>query len=439
MAGTKKALTNTAWLFSEKIITLGITFVVNVFLARYLAPEQYGQYNFVLSFLALITPFTSLGLNALVTREIVNGRGQHKVLTCSLALRVIGGIIGAVLSIILLIAFSASIKVVNTDWLLIAAIINIPSAFYVIEFYFQAEVASKYLVFIRVSTLIISSLAKISGLFFQLDLGFFIWVFFVEFIVRAALYVCGYLYYNRQFKQPITQQSFQWDSSYSLELLGQSKWLILSGFMSVIYLKIDQIMLGQMSGASELGIYSVAAKLSEVWYFFPVALTASFFPKLLKSRNNKEHYTKQLEYLCATLLWMAIIIAIFVTLLGPWLVPFAFGDAYSLSVGILNVHIWAGCFIFMRALLSKWLIAEGLLKFSLVSHGIAAIVNITLNYILIPEFGGMGAAVATLISYASSSYFVLWLQPRTRFMAVIMSKSVFFPFHFVFSKAMAEH
>lgn len=427
MSSTKKALKNTAWLFSEKIITLAITFLINIFLARYLAPEQFGQYNFIVSFLALLAPFTSLGLNALVTREIVNGRSQYEVLSSSFLLRVIGGIAGAILAIVAVLIWQSSIELVDPKWLIVAAIVNISSAFYVIEFYFQAEVASKYLVFVRVTTLAISSIAKLVCIYIKADLSFFIWVFFAELVIRGVLYASSYLYYNKRFAEAIKVEHISWDKPYALSLLKQSKWLVLSGFMSVVYLKIDQLMIGQMVGATELGIYSVAARLSEVWYFFPLALTTSFFPRLLKARNDQVKYNLQLEQLCGILLWMAVVIAIAVSLLGTWLVPLAFGEPYAPATPILTIHIWAGCFIFMRALLSKWLIAEGLLKFSLFTHGIAAIINVVLNYVMIPKFGGEGAAISTLISYASASYFVLWFHPKTQIMAVIMTKSIFMP------------
>lgn len=291
MNSTKKALRNTAWLFSEKIITLAITFLINIFLARYLAPEQFGQYNFIVSFLALLAPFTSLGLNALVTREIVNGRSQYEVLCSSFLLRVIGGVVGATIAVIGILIWQSSIELVDPKWLIVAAVINISSALYVIEFYFQAEVASKYLVFIRVATLSISSVAKLVGILFKAELSFFIWVFFIELVIRGVLYVSSYIYYNKRFSEAVTLKHFSWNKPYALSLLDQSKWLVLSGFMSVVYLKIDQLMIGQMIGATELGIYSVAARLSEVWYFFPLALTTSFFPKLLKARMIKKDTT----------------------------------------------------------------------------------------------------------------------------------------------------
>jgi len=95
---------------------------------------------------------------------------------------------------------------------------------------------------------------------------------------------------------------------------------------------------------------------------------------------------------------------------------------------LLSIHIWAGLFVFMRALVSKWLIAEHLLKFSLLSHGLGALVNIVGNYLLIPSFGGLGAAYATVLSYAIASYVTFWLHPITFPIAKIMTRSLLLPF-----------
>ena len=94
---------------------------------------------------------------------------------------------------------------------------------------------------------------------------------------------------------------------------------------------------------------------------------------------------------------------------------------------MLQIHIWAGVFIFMRALLSRWLLAEDLLRFSLVTHIAGAVMNVALNLMLIPRYGAIGAAVATVISYASAGWLALFLSARTRPMGRMMAKSLLLP------------
>ena len=215
-------------------------------------------------------------------------------------------------------------------------------------------------------------------------------------------------------------------------LLKQSKWMILSGIASIIYLKIDQVMLTEMVSASENGVYAVASRISEVWYFFSIALVASFFPTLLKTKNDDfSKYKAQLQRLSDILFTSAIVIAITLTFLSDWLIVFLFGAEYIAAGQILSLHIWAGVFVFMRALLSKWLLAEDLIIFSLVTHGVGAIINVLLNYWLIPLLQGEGAAIATVISYAFASYIVLFFHRSTWPMAKIMTKSLLLPIRFL--------
>ena len=82
-----------------------------------------------------------------------------------------------------------------------------------------------------------------------------------------------------------------------------------------------------------------------------------------------------------------------------------FGDEYILAASILSVHIWSGVFIFMNNAVAKWHIAENLTKLSLLRTASGAIINIILNIILIPKYNILGAALATLISYAYIGYF----------------------------------
>lgn len=412
---------NTAWLFAEKGVAMLFTLSVNIILARYLAPEQFGQFNYLLSFMAILAPFSALGLNALIIRELVNRPARSgTILATALSLRVIGG-----LAAILLVAFAClfvPFKAVLADhWLILAAIASSFSAAYLFDFYFQAQVASRYVVRMRLSVLITSSIVKLVAVCYGAQLPLFLTIILLEPIATALLLFLTYKVYSQG------QEPWQFDKQYGFELLTQSRWLILSGFMSVVYLKIDQLMLGQMLGAAEVGRYAVAARLSEVWYFFPAALVASFFPKLLRSRQSGGEYARQLQRLCDLLFCSALLLAVVVTLLAKPVVILFFGEQYSSSALILQIHIWAGVFIFMRALLSKWLIAEDLLPFSLLTHGVAALLNVLLNFLWIPTFAGQGAAWATLLSYACSSYVVLWFNAQSRPMAVIMSKAMLAP------------
>jgi O-antigen/teichoic acid export membrane protein len=398
-----------------------LTLFINIVLARYLAPENFGQLSYLMSFMAMLAPFASVGLNALVTREVVNNNeGTGTVLGTSFFIRLLGGFFALFVVIVGVLLLQLDLAL-SAHWFILAAIANSFTAGYVIDLYFQAKVKSHYVVKVRTAVLVIGSAAKLIAVSFSADLSTFLLIFIAEPIFIAIFLFIVYKHVDG---------NDQWcvNKEYGFTLVHQSKWLIFSGFMSVIYLKIDQLMLGQMVGMDEVGVYAVAVRLSEVWYFFPAALVASFFPRLLLAKKESNlGYSKQLQQLCDVLFWSAVMLALIIYFCADFIVVLMFGENYAKSAILLKIHIWAGVFIFIRALLSKWLIAENLLVFSLSTHGIAAVVNVLLNLWWIPLWGGEGAAWATLISYATSSYFVLWVNKKTRSMAMVMSKAVTLP------------
>jgi PST family polysaccharide transporter len=207
----------------------------------------------------------------------------------------------------------------------------------------------------------------------------------------------------------------------------RSPWLLASSVAEVIYLRIDIVLLERLRGVHEAGTYAVAARLSEVWYMVPVALMGAMFPVLWRRRSNPVDYARGLQASLDALFALAFTLAVLVQLFGGPLVDLLFGEQFAAATPVLQIHIWAGVFIFMRALLSRWLLAEDLLRFSLVTHLAGALMNVALNLVLIPAHGAVGAALATVVSYACAGWLALFLADRTRPMGWAMAKALLLP------------
>ncbi|YBF61228.1 flippase [Klebsiella pneumoniae] len=419
-----EAFYNSLWLLSERVITILFTFTVGIFLARYLGPNDFGVYNYLISIITLLSPLTALGLNAVVVRDLVDAQREdhddtNVILGTSCVLRFFGGLFACASLLFVDIYFNISQN--NTLWLVLLASANIFSCFQVVDFWLQSKVNSKYSAILRLSIFITSSLVKlISIIFFFCGLKTILIIQTFEVLASGVLYVPLYKY--------LKGKIFNWsyNKNKAKTLMSKSWWLILSGVAEVLYLKIDQIMLGMINGYSTVATYAVAARLSEAWYFFPTIITASFFPLLiLAKKESEEKYKHTLLDLSRKLFFCALIISIFITIIAHTAINILYGEAYAESATILIIHIWASLFVFMRAVLSKWLVIENMLPFSLVTHISGAIVNIILNLILIPKMGGIGSAIATVISYSISSYFSLFIFKRTRVMGWIMTKAIF--------------
>jgi len=173
----------------------------------------------------------------------------------------------------------------------------------------------------------------------------------------------------------------------------------------MLYLRIDQVLLAQMAGEHEVGLYAAAARLSEVWYLIPSVIVTSVTPFLTGARAESEAvYYQRLLQLFTILARVAYMVAIPVTLLAVPLVSLVYGDAYTQAGVILAVHIWTILFVFLGAGAVPWIINERLTRLTLFQTGLGAATNIALNLYLIPRHGAIGAALAALCSQCASAW-----------------------------------
>ncbi|ABV37590.1 polysaccharide biosynthesis protein [Shewanella sediminis HAW-EB3] len=412
-------LNNASWLLLEKGLLLGSGFLFTIVLTRYWSVSELGDYQYLLALVALLVPFSNLGLNSLVSRELVT-RAEHTdvIMGTAVVLRLLGALLGGVIFSLLSIWLVAPTLQPLFFVLLFA---QLSHAFGVFDYYFEAKVQSRVSAILRTCVGLSFMAVKLSCVVQGADLYTVLLLTVVEWVVLSLMWLLVYQLYHKRLKE------MSWCSAQARRYLSRCGWLILSSIAAIVYLKIDQVMLGSLHSSESVAFYSLASRLSEVWYLVPGIVVASFYPSLIKAKEQNEDYQGSLQRLSDSLCWAAITIAILMSVIAPVLVPLLFGDTYLPVVAILQIHIWAGVFIFMRALFSKWLLIEDLPKYSLVTHGSGAIINLLLNSLLIPEHGALGAAWATLASYAVASYLGLFIFPKTRCMGVLMTYSLLAP------------
>jgi len=420
----KKYFYNTSWMLGEKLSTMGLAMVVSIFVARYLGSENYGILSYALSISSLFAIATHMGLSGLAVRELVNNPNrQAELMGTIFGIKAFGAVIA-------LIAYVSFIFITNTFgeeefWVLLMVSITILlKPFLILEFWFESQVKAKYPSLVWGSSNILGSLIKIILVATGASL-----IYFASISVITGIFVIVALIYF--FRKESAHNLLEWRFNFSLakKLLGQGWMIMLGAVFAMVYLKIDQVMLRWFGAVQDVGIYAVASKISEAWYFIPSIIVASLFPKLLELRKrSEEEFNKRLQHLFDMLFCIALFFAILVSIVAKPLMNFLYGDEFSGSAIVLSIHIWAGIFISMRAAFSKWILVEDAVAFSMFTQGAGAMTNIVLNLVFIPLYGGIGAALATLISYAAASYFSLFFYKKTRVVFWIMSKSLIYPF-----------
>ena len=417
--GLHKILANISWLFADRILRMGFGLVVGIWVARYLGVQQFGLLNYAIAFVAIFNPLANLGLDVVVVRRLVaDPTQQQSILGTSFWMRFVAGWLTwlAVIIGIYLLRHDDAMTIVTVT---ILGAANIFQSFDTIDLWFQSQVRSKYSVLAKNAAFIATTSIRVVMVLSHAPLVAFV----VAILLEAVLGAVGLLIVYKQ--QGYLVKLWQWSRSLAQDLLRESLPLILSGLTIMIYMRIDQIMLGQMIGDKAVGVYSAATRISEVWYFIPMTVSSSVMPSIFNAKEiSEELYYQRIGGLNRGLTWLAIAVAIVMTFVSKPLIVMLFGNSYIESGTILAVHIWASVFVFSGVATSGWFIAENLSYLSLYRTLSGAIVNILLNIFLIPIYGGLGAAIATVIAQAVASFISNGVNPKTRKLFKVQIKSL---------------
>jgi polysaccharide transporter, PST family len=420
-SGLRAIISNTGWLFAERILRMGAGLIVGVWVARYLGVNDYGLFNYALAFVSLFSPIFTLGLDDVVVNRIVHeSSAKEEILGTTFWLKLLGGIVSVLMvcGIFLLTEHDPS-KLSNISLIVILSITGIFRASDTIEIWFQSQVQSKYAVIAKNIAYLISTFIKVALILTKQPLLAFAWVTLAEFAMSAFSLAIAYRMRGFSFRL------WKWSFPLAKTLMKDSLPLLFSGFAILIFMKIDLIMLGQMKGNTEVGIYSAAVRVSELWYFIPTAVVSSVAPKIYAAKKESDIlYYKRMKQLLRLLAFISIAISIPMTFFSGNVIGIMFKSGFAEAGPILAVHIWTSLFVFMGVATSPWFIAEGLNHISFGKTLMGAVLNVILNFLLIPEYSGMGAAIATIVSQAVAAFLSNAIDKRTHKLFKIQLQSI---------------
>jgi O-antigen/teichoic acid export membrane protein len=415
--GFQRYFANTSWVFAEQILRLGAELLVGIWVARFLGAEQFGILSYAIAFVAIFSTIAKLGLDSIVVRELVIEPSQKgKYLGTAFWLKFGGAFIS--IAIVVVALQLTSNNYTTKLYILIIACGMIFQSFEVVAFYFQSQVQAKYISSGKLIQLLLSSLLKIYLVCVDSDLKWFVFVSLVDQITLAAAY---FIVYRRHQSESFIQY---FDYTIAKQLIRNSWPLIFSGLAAMIYMRIDQVMIKEMLGDREVGIYSVAVRLSEVWYFIPMVITNSLFPSVINARKaSHELYNVRLQRLYTFMVCIAVAVAVPTTFLSDWLVAILYGEAYQGAGKILKIHVWAGVFVFLGVASSAWLTSENLQRYAFYRTFAGAVINVVLNLLLIPSYGILGAVIATVIAQVVAAFALDLFTEKTRIMFYMKVKA----------------
>ena len=403
----RKVFSNMKWMVGERILQMLIGLVINMVTARYLGVNNYGIINYVSSFIAFFTPICTLGLEGIIIKELLDHlQKQGEVIGTAMGMRIISSLLSMV-SILLILAFLNPGDKIMLGVAVLQSLILIFNTADLFEFWYQSRLESKKSVKIKVTSYSVVAVYKILILVFHKNIYWFALSNTLDMIVASVLLFISY----KKNSGPKLRFSFRKGKN----MLKLSYNFILSGLMVAVYAQMDKIMLGKMLDTTAVGLYSVGIYICNLWNFVPNAVIVSLRPGILQAKQyNEELYVKKLKQMYAIIIWLSILYAAIVCLFSKYIIWILYGEDFLGARIPMMIAVWYCGFSLLGGAREVWIISENLQKYSKWYALTGALTNLILNFLLIPQWGMTGAAVATLITQIMTGFLVTLPLKETR-------------------------
>jgi len=256
---------------------------------------------------------------------------------------------------------------------------------------FTAETKEGSLVFGR--SLIFISLALAKAYFAY---TFHEWkiIVFISALELPLFTLYGFIKYKKTYKLKESNEPVERDAVYRLYKLGIGLFIV--QFLGLAFNKVDQLMIPKLLSYSELGYYSVVAKLIELWTFIPGIIIVSLYPKIISLKGMKRR--QEIRKMYSLIVWFGIFLTLGVYLVKRPLIEILYGARYLEAINIITLYAASIVFNFFNIARIKYIILEKIEKIAVFYGVFSLTLNIALNYIFIKRYGVSGAIYATIIS-----------------------------------------
>jgi polysaccharide transporter, PST family len=383
---------------SEQIVRLTLLAIAGIVVARYLGPRGLGLVSFTGAVFGLMVPLSLLGLPQILVREFSTQADWRPIFTSALVAQLPAAAAASAAGF-LVVVLSRGFE---RDAVLLA-LVMLPMPLLAVHqparAYLEATGRVRRIVVVGLTAGVLGAAWRLGGVAANAP----VWVFGAAGTIELAAVAMGLLGglparrslagLRRHFRREVTQR-----------LLAESWPLLLGTIAVLIYMKADLLMLGFISGDHETGIYAAAARLSEVWYFVPVAVATAVRPRLARmyATGELDRYRVSTQQFMTALSALSLPAIAVVMLAADAIIGLVYGSDFLPASPVLRIHILAAPFVFLGVASSQWFIDRSMTRAVMIRSTVGAVLNVTLNLALIPWYGAMGASIATLCAYATS-------------------------------------
>ncbi len=373
-------------------------------MARHLGKSDFGIFSFAFAFCGLFVLLTDMGLDKLTVREVSRDKmAAGKYIGNFVLIKIFLGLFtfGLIALVINLLGYSNPTLTVVYLLGLHIVIRSFSNIFYAV---IQANERMEYVSYGS----IFGNALLFCGVLFMVGQNYDVTAFGYIFVIVSAIDL-GYAFWICLKKFAIPKLEIDWvfwkDSIRTAWPLGVMLIFVM------FYFRTDTIMLNLMVGDPYVGLYSAAYRITEVPALLPGLLMMTIFPVLSSLfKSSPSSFGRTYALILKYLFYLAIPIAMVLTLIARPVVMLFYAIEYIDSVRAVQVLIWATAIMFMTMVQGSTFVAANKQKVSMKICAVTVALNIFLNFILIPKYSFVGASIATVITelfgFAVGTYFL---------------------------------
>jgi O-antigen/teichoic acid export membrane protein len=381
--------------FNSNVFSIIAGLLGSIILARILGPDKYGIFSALIIIPVIVVSLTHLGIRGSAIFHVGKGKYDKDELVSSIVLLLIfASILGIIISGVTYWIYDEP----NFTLLLVGLVLLvIPGRLAIIYFggiFLGNDEIRKanQLNWITnaINTLLIALLVW--------GFGFEILGAIIAFLISATIVAYwGFVQVRKSFRIRLKIHK-----EIILALLKLGLLFSVSFFIIQLNYRIDILLIEKLRDSAEVGLYSIGASIAEQLWQLPLAISIVVFSRSASASDQKEMTTMTTVLLRLSFLF-AVFAAVVMFFLVPYLVPLIFGEEYIPSIRIIQLILPGIIMVVIFRILSGHIAGIGKPEWTLYIFLPALAINVLLNLLWIPSYGGEGAAMATNVSYSLGS------------------------------------
>ncbi len=402
-----KIVNNAGWIIGCKLCKAVLVILTTALISRHLGVANYGLLSYAAGLVSFATPIMKLGIDNIIVKEfVVNPESDGEIVGTTMVLNLLSGF----LCVIGITCFAFFVNRNEPDAILVCFLYSLMLLFQATEmiyYWFHAKMLAKYSAIAMLVAYVV--VAAVQGVMVLINAEVFAFALShsIDFLVITVILFTMYK------KKGGGRLSFSFRRG--KQLLSVGKFYIVSGLMITIFAQTDRIMLKLMIGNEATGIYSAATTCANMTAFIFAAIIDSMRPGIFEgAKHSHELFETRLRQLYTIIIYFSLLQSLLSTIFAPIIIRILFGNGYLGAIPVLQIVVWYTTFSYLGTVRNVWILAEDKQKYLPFINGTGALANVILNFVLIPIWGAVGAAVASLITQIFTNVIIGYIIPEIR-------------------------